>query len=75
MPDNFRHNKEIFADVMSPGELWLAVQKLKDEDFPVLVKYDGESVHLHDSVGARMFGLGVHFGGMAYAGMHDNPDF
>ena len=75
MPDNFRHKTEIFGDVMSPGELWRAVQELKDEDFPVLVKYDNESVHLHDSVEANMFGLGVHFGSMAHAGMHDNPDF
>ncbi len=75
MADNFRHKTEIFGDVMTPGMMWLAVQKIKDEDFPVRIKYDGESVLLHNTVEANLFGLGIHFGSMAHAGMHDNADF
>jgi len=74
MPSNFGHKTEIFGDPLTPGEIWRAVQELKEEDFPVLVKYDNESVHLFDQTQANIFGLGVHFGSLAHAGMFDNPD-
>ena len=72
---NNRAKTKVLADAMSPGELWRYVQELKDEDFPVAITYNKDTVHLHDTVEARLFGLGVHFGSMAHAGMHDIADF
>jgi len=68
---NNRAKTRVLADTMSPGELWRYAQELKDEDFPVAITYDRDTVHLHDMVEARLFGLGVHFGSMAHAGMFD----
>ena len=59
-------NTTIEADIMTPGQLWAACRGLGGTDFPVQVRMGaGDVVHLHSKSDARLFGIGVHFGGMA----------
>lgn len=69
MADN-RANTTIEADVMTPGQLSAACRTLGESDFPAQVKMgNGEPVHLASEYDARLFSLGVHFGGMAEHGL------
>ena len=56
----------IEADVMTPGQLWAVCRNLTD--FPAQVKMgSGDVVSLTGEHDATLFGMGVHFGGMAEA--------
>lgn len=62
---------EILADARGPGELWVLLQGLPEDAFPVLVKLNREGFHLRTKHDALMFGLGIHCGATLQDEMHD----